>query len=145
MTALTKQRTVEVIAFLLIVLFTYTAVSKIMAGATFTVQLQKSPYLSDFAEEIAWLVPASETIISFLLAFPASRILGLYASFFLLCAFTTYIYAILHYSSFVPCACGGVIASLTWNQHLLLNTGFIALSIVGILLSPARQNKHLAL
>jgi len=34
----------------------------------------------------------------------------------------------------LPCSCGGVIAKLSWNQHLLLNLGFVLLALGAIAL-----------
>ena len=37
-------------------------------------------------------------------------------------------------SSHVPCTCGGIIELLSWKQHVMVNTIFIALAIVGVTL-----------
>jgi len=55
--------------------------------------------------------------------------------------FTSYIIAITRYSDYVPCSCGGALESLTWNQHLLFNIGFLLLALIGIILSTKKTEK----
>ena len=137
-----KEIAVEIISFLFIVLFTYAAVNKLMDYQKFTVQIGKSPMLTDFSETLAWLVPGVELLVVGLLAIPRLRQIGLYASFSLMVMFTAYIVAILQFSENIPCSCGGVLSSLGWTQHLIFNIGFVILGIVGIFLNmPIRPNQ----
>jgi hypothetical protein len=46
--------------------------------------------------------------------------------------FTAYIVAILKFSDFVPCSCGGVLEHLGWPEHLILNIAFTVLALIGI-------------
>lgn len=136
-----KHRLIEVLAALLIVLFVYTAVSKLMDFTTFRLQLDKSPYLQEMSWLMVWLVPIIEIGISILLLLPSYRRAGFYAAFFLMCLFTGYIYAILNYSDFIPCACGGVLAHLSWTQHFFFNLAFVGIALTGIVSSASRTNK----
>ncbi len=122
------------VAYLFIVLFIYAAVSKILDFETFRVQLAQSPLLSAYAGIIAWLVPGVEIMIALFLMSSRFRNLALYASFFLMVMFTTYIYIILNFSDFVPCSCGGVLEKMSWTQHLLFNMGFIVLGVFAIVI-----------
>src|SRR5262245_13181963 len=100
---------IEIISSLLILLFVYTAISKLLDYDTFKVQLGKSPFINSFAGIVAWALPAGEIIVALALAFKKTRLLGLYVSLFLMTMFTAYIYAMLHYSYYLPCSCGGVL------------------------------------
>jgi hypothetical protein len=125
---------VEIISSLLIILFVYTALSKVFDHDTFRSQLGKSPFITSFASTIAWALPAAELLLALLLALPDTRLLGLYVSLFTMTLFTAYIYAMLHFSYYIPCSCGGVISEMSWNQHMVFNLFFVAISIVGILI-----------
>ena len=125
------------VSFLLIALFTYTAVSKLLYFDTFYRQLSQSPLLASYAEILAWGVPLLELLLSLGLLWPKYRKVALYSSGFLLSLFSFYILAILFWSDDIPCACGGVIESLGWSGHLYMNLLLIALAIAG-----ARLNDH---
>jgi uncharacterized membrane protein YphA (DoxX/SURF4 family) len=129
-----RQLVIEIISSLLVLLFVYAAVSKLIDYQKFSVQLGQSPLLTAFAGLVAWIVPTVELIISIMLAIPKLRLAGLYASFSLMVMFTSYIVAITKFSEYVPCSCGGVLQNMSWNQHLVFNLGFVLLSLTGILL-----------
>jgi len=130
----------EIISSLIVLLFTYAAVSKLLDYETFKVQLSKSPFITQFAGVTAWALPIGEILIGIVLTFKRTRLLGLYGSLFLMTMFTAYIYAMLHYSYYIPCSCGGILSKMDWNTHLWFNAGFILLSIVGVILQT-KQNK----
>jgi uncharacterized membrane protein YphA (DoxX/SURF4 family) len=117
---------------LLILLYTYTAASKLADYSTFKVVLGESPLIHNGADTIAWLLPATELIVVLLLFFDASRKAGLYASLLLLIAFTLYIVAMLLFADELPCSCGGVLNKMSWQQHLFFNAGFLVMNLIGI-------------
>lgn len=124
----------EIISFLLILLFMYAAVSKLLDYQTFKIQLGKSPFITQFASLTAWALPVGEIIVGLALVSNKTRLLGLYASLFLMTMFTAYIYAMLQFSYYIPCSCGGILSKLDWNDHLWFNIFFVALSVIGIIL-----------
>jgi hypothetical protein len=132
-----KTLLVEIISGLLLLLFSYTAVSKLIDHNQFVEQLGKSPYLEPYATIVAWVIPIAESLIALLLLFKKTRLTGLFASFALMLAFTIYIYEMLHYSYYVPCSCGGVLAAMSWTQHFWFNVLFTLLTLTGILLAIA--------
>jgi len=134
-----KQKVaIEIISSLLILLFVYAASSKLIHYNNFKVQLKNSLWLRPFVSIIAWLVPAIELLISFILTVKVTRIYGLHASLVILSVFTIYISVMLISGKHLPCSCGGVIQQLSWWQHLLFNLVFIFLSLVGIVLERKR-------
>ncbi|WP_366521778.1 MauE/DoxX family redox-associated membrane protein, partial [uncultured Proteiniphilum sp.] len=138
---LTKNRhvIVQIISYLYVLLFIYTAISKLLDFENFGIQLAQSPLLSAYAGFIAPSVIITELLIVLLLCFKATRLTGLYASLFLMVAFTVYIYLILNYSDFIPCSCGGIIEELSWTEHLVFNIGFIVLALVAIILTETKK------
>lgn len=136
---------VQVTSYLYILLFVYTSISKLLDFDNFRVQLAQSPLLSAYAGLIAPLVILVELFIVLLLCLKGTRLIGLYGSFFLMIAFTVYIYLILNYSDFIPCSCGGIIEKLGWTEHLIFNTAFSILALVAIVLSEKRKEPAAAL
>ncbi|NOS93036.1 MAG: hypothetical protein HOP30_14025 [Cyclobacteriaceae bacterium] len=122
--------TSEIVRYLLILLFAYTAASKMLTYPLFVVQIGLSPILPTFAQEVAWLIPLVEFLVAMLLTFPTTRIIGLYCSGVLMLFFTLYVAAILTIASHVPCSCGGVLEALSWEQHLIFNIAILALNIL---------------
>lgn len=135
---------VEIICMLLILLFIYAALSKLMDVEKFRAQIGQSPMLTSFADWVAVGIPLSEIVISLMLMMPRLRIFGLYASLSLMVMFTAYIVAITQYSVFVPCSCGGVLEKLGWTEHLIFNIGIVLMAVAGITLHSKQENNELA-
>lgn len=131
---------VEFISGLFILLFVYTAVSKFSDMENFQSVISKSPLIGNYSTLVSWGIPISELLISALLFIPKTRTIGLYSSAIIMLGFTGYIYYIIHYTPHLPCACGGVIAQMNWNQHLIFNIIFTVLAILGILLDRSKKN-----
>lgn len=138
-----KNLIVEIISYLFIMLFVYAAVSKLLDFEQFRVQIGQFPLLGALANYIAPGVPAIELLIAILFFFPKLRLSGLLASLTLLLIFSGYILYVLIFANSIPCSCGGVIASLSWSQHLLFNIGFVFLALLGISLTqkPIKNKK----
>lgn len=136
---MTRKLFPELPAILLVALFTYAAISKLIQYDTFQHQLGQSPFVTAYANVIVWLLPLSELAIAALLVIPGTRLTGLYLSFAMMLAFTIYIYAILHYSYFLPCSCGGLLSQMNWDQHFIFNIVFTLISLAGIFLLPLHK------
>jgi hypothetical protein len=72
-----RKFSVEVIVVLLIGLFVYTAISKILDADTLTKQMLNQPLPGWFSKTLVWIVPASELIASLLLLIKPLRYYGL--------------------------------------------------------------------
>jgi len=136
-----KKIIVEIICCLYILLFIYAAVSKLLDFENFRIQLAQSPLLSAYAVFVAPVIIAVELIIAFMFAFKPSRLFGMYGSFFLMVAFTAYIYIIINYSEFIPCSCGGILEKIGWTQHMIFNIVFAVLGIIALLLMEEESKR----
>lgn len=134
-----KKLVVEIITVLLIALWIYAGLNKLLDYGTFRFQLARSPFIQSQAGLLAWLLPIGEICIAIILVPKRTKMLGLYLSFFLMVLFTGYIYAMLHYSYYIPCSCGGVLSQLDWNSHLLFNIIFTALALLAILIQSKKS------
>jgi putative oxidoreductase len=125
----------ECISALLILLFLYASLSKFMDFKTFIGEMNNQPLPNSWTPFLVWFIPCTEIILSVLLIFERTRLLGFYGSLVLMGLFTAYaILILLHFFPRVPCSCGGIIKRLTWQQHLALNLVFFALSLSGVII-----------
>ncbi|WP_316819264.1 MauE/DoxX family redox-associated membrane protein [Pedobacter nyackensis] len=128
----TKKIIVDVIAYLFIALFIYTAASKIMTYREFETVLHRSVLIGNYSSIIAWLIPTVEIIISTLLLIPLTKRIGLIASLGLMTVFTLYLIYMINSGSKLSCTCGGFVSSLSWKAHIWFNISFIILALIGI-------------
>ncbi len=122
----------EIIALLFVILFLYTGISKLMEYSLFKEQIATSPLIAPISGWIAFLLPAIEVIVSIILFMKSWRLMGFYISLILMVLFTLYILAILTFNKHIPCSCGGVIELLSWKGHIIFNSVFITLALMGI-------------
>lgn len=128
------------VAYLMVLLFVYAAMSKLLDFENFQVQLAQSPLLSAYAGFISYAVIIVELVLAILLCLPKFQIMALYGSLGLMSAFTIYIYLILNFSDFVPCSCGGILEKLGWTEHLIFNIVFVLLAFTAILYRERKAN-----
>jgi hypothetical protein len=112
---------ISLIAAILIALFVYTALSKLMQFHRFHIALRASPWLNPFSGQLVWAIPAVELILAVGLLIIRFRKRALLISGLLLLLFTVYIGAMLLFAKQLPCGCGGIIETLSWPQHLFVN------------------------
>jgi hypothetical protein len=130
-----RSKTIDIISALFILLFVYTATTKLMAHNSFVVVLKESPLTGLAGLFLSWAIPLAELSVSALLFIPRLRRQGLIASFGLMAIFTIYIAYMLITSSHLPCSCGGIINKLTRQQHFWLNIFLVMLAATGIILN----------
>lgn len=144
-----NQIIIDIITALLITLFLYAAVSKLLDTEKFISELKNQPFDNWLAPFIAVGIIALEFIITGLLLSEKTRRTGLICSLSLMILFTGYIGLVLTgYFGRTPCSCGGIISKLSWTQHLFFNLFFVAISLIGIMLSRTgisiSKNKKIA-
>lgn len=123
------------IVFLLILLWAYTAISKLTNFSEFERELANQTFNHITAQILLWTIPSVELITAFLLLFTKTRFTGLLLSFILMFLFTGYIALVLAgYYDHVPCSCGGVLKQLGWQAHFWFNLFFLSISALGIIL-----------
>lgn len=141
-----KNIIVDIGCLLLATLFFYAAISKLFAYSDFKLQLHRSPFITNFSQLLAWALPVTEIIIALSILSMPLRLYALHASLFLLSLFTCYLVGMLEFSYYVPCSCGGIISSLSWQQHIVFNLAFIIVNIITIRLiissyaNPSNKN-----
>jgi len=140
-TFMNKKNTIlEIIASLLVFLFLYAAISKLLDFGKFNYQLGQSPFITQISPFAAWAIPLGEIAISICLVIKRTRTIGLYLSLFLMLLFTGYIFIMLRYSPYLPCSCGGVLSAMSWQQHFVFNIAFTMLALSGILVDNSASS-----
>lgn len=120
----------------LIMLFAYTAVSKLQDVALFRKTMLNQPLPEYLGSQLVWAVPLLELAAVALLLYRPLRLPGFALASLLMGLFTGYVILILlGQFGYIPCSCGGILESLSWEQHLLLNALFWMLSLWGLLLT----------
>lgn len=127
-----KVITIELLTSFLILVFGYTAFSKLLTYSSFRYGLSQATFISLGAGVLAFAIPLAEPVTVLLLLFPATRLQELYASLVLLSVFTVYLLYMVLFVPHLPCSCGGVISNMSWQQHIVFNEAFIGLTVVGI-------------
>jgi putative oxidoreductase len=132
-----KSKTaLDIISFLLILLFIYTALSKLFDFNQFKVQMNNQTLPHSIATLLIWTLPEIEILTGLLLLFNKTKTYGFYLSLILMVLFSGYIILVLlNYFGRVPCSCGGVIKFLGWKLHLIFNLFFLLLSILAIFIT----------
>lgn len=125
---------VDVICMLLILLFIYAAINKIMEFDKFQAQIGKSPLIMNYANFFAVFVPSIEILVSLMLLVRPLRLTALLASYTLMLTFTFYIAFILTFSPYVPCSCGGILNKMGWTEHLVFNGVFTLIALLGVII-----------
>lgn len=138
----TREIIMDIAVYLFIILFMYTAASKLLTIKSFASTLAKSPLIGSLNYVVAWAVPIVEIIISIALIFPRLRKIGLLASLILMAAFTFYLTYMIFSDSKLPCHCGGVISTMTWQQHIWFNMSFIALALIALITNRKQKTIH---
>jgi putative oxidoreductase len=131
-----KKIVSELYVVLVMLLFLYTATSKILDFDKFVFQMRLAPILliKPLAPILGWMVPTIELLIVVFLTigffYPGFKKIGVYATVILLTTFEIYIITMLLSGSQLPCTCGGIISQMGWKQHLFFNAFFIIGGII---------------
>lgn len=130
-----RKISIEVVVTILIVLWFYTGIAKLLGYRSFQLQMHQNRLLYRYADLITFGIPILEIAIGFLLVFGKTRRVGLLASSVLMVIFTVYVAYLMLYIPNLPCSCGGIISSLNWPQHLMLNIALTILAAAAFILS----------
>ena len=131
---MSRKRIIEMLNALLILLFVYAGVSKLLDYTLFKNMLRLPPWYfpATVAGHIAWLLPVGLLSIAIMLLIPSLRLKGLWLSLLALLAFTTAIALLFLSGASLPCSCNGVFAAMSWEWHALFNIVFILLTTITI-------------
>ena len=128
-----KQLIVYITTLVFILLFTYTATDKWLHFEQFVKTMNAQAFNARFTPFLVFGLPAVELLVSAILLFPKTRMLGLYSATLLMAIFTIYIgLGLLHIYDRVPCSCGGIFETFTWKEHFIFNLVLTGIGIISI-------------
>lgn len=123
----------EAVSLILAFVFAYTAIAKVYDWNA-TKLAMYNQVIPDWSKDLLlYGIPMMEVVVALMLFIPRWRYRGFLVSLMLMLAFTGYVAWIwFGLAGRVPCSCGGIISSLTWGEHLVLNLGLTGLSVWGV-------------
>ena len=118
----------------LILLFAYTAISKVLDYELFVFQMKLAPLplMRTIAPVLGWFMPMLELGLCAGLMTSRFHLITLYGIICLLLVFEAYIGGMLLSGHHLPCTCGGIISKMNWKEHLLFNGVVIVLCCYAI-------------
>lgn len=132
----------EMVIFLYVLLFAYTATSKFLDYKLFVFQMRLAPlpFMIAIAPVLGWLMPLIESALAVGLLIKRYRFNALFVSVILMIFFEAYIISMLLSGQHLPCTCGGIISAMSWKAHLMFNATFIFLGIIATKQLKDKQN-----
>ena len=133
-----QQMLLNIMITLLILLFTYTAVSKLADLSEFEKQLRNQVIPIWSVGILLWLLPVTELVVAAMLMSGKYRVSGLSVSVVLMLVFSIYMgLATFHVFDRRPCSCGGVLRSMGFTTHFIFNLTFLFFSIASLRLQKS--------
>jgi len=124
------------ITIMLLLLWIPALLDKLLQFGTFQSGILKQPFSDELGYMLIYSLPILEIAIVILLVSSKYRWMGFVLSSVLMMTFTGYIaIALMGAWDKIPCGCGSVISSMSWKQHLWFNLFFLAISLVGFIVS----------
>ncbi len=134
---------IQIISYLLIILWVYAAASKLLDFTEFVWQLKNQVFGTKMALALVFLIPLFELGTTVMLAFIRSRFYGLMMSAILLLLFSGYIILLMTgIFGRVPCACGGILAKMSWKAHLVFNLIFLSLTLSALFINYKGRRRY---
>lgn len=123
---------VTIASFILIITWIYTGLDKALAFEESWKALHNQTFPAWLATTLAYILPIVEVGLALFLFFSKTRWWGFLGSALLLAVFITYV-GLIWVGAFprVPCNCAGILNSVSWLEHLLINSALLLLSIFG--------------
>ena len=138
-----KHIILKCIMFLLIMLWMYAALSKLLDFERGRSQMLNQVFPYRLGTILVWAVPIVELLTAGLLTIKRTALAGLYSSLFLLAAFSLYIGLVMtNVFGRIPCSCGGILEKMSWGQHLVFNLVFLLLTIVAVLFRRDQSSSY---
>jgi len=127
---------------LLITIFSYTALNKILHHDTFVWQLKKQPLPYWSKPVLAYLLPLVETTIVSLLLIQKTRKLGLILATTMLWSYSIYVFlAYMEVYGYTICACGKVFQMMGWKGHFYFNSSISILATSALYINQKKDNE----
>lgn len=121
---------VESICLLYLLLFSYTAINKLILE----VPISNSTVWSSLIKWPVLLVSLLEFCLALLFVTEKKWFYGLLGSLSLTILLLFHTYIIIQCESIIPCSCGFILDKINWKQHLIFNIFFTSLGLLSLLI-----------
>jgi len=112
--------------------FLYTGIAKIYDWQGTKMAFHNQVFPVWMAEALVISLPPVEILAGLMLLVPKTRKMGLAASVVMMAVFTGYVGLVLTgIFGRIPCSCGGMISTLGWEEHLILNLVLLGIGVWG--------------
>lgn len=138
----TKNLIAETIIFLLLLMWAYTFVSKVLDFDTFRRQINGAYLLSYLGSPLPYILQLLHLSLVILLLKKSWRKLGLITSLSVLLLYTGYLIYILKFAPSIPCSCISLFRGLNWNNQLWINLAVLTLNIIGLIMFSYKSPPH---
>lgn len=139
---MTAKNAVLLITGLLVLLFVYTATSKLTDFEKYSGQMYNQPLPHSLSQVLIWAVPLAELVTAALLLTSRYRRVGLWFSFLLMMIFSIYVGLILANTfRYVPCSCAGIFQRMSWKTHLIVNMALTVTALLGCFYQRRIENE----
>jgi uncharacterized membrane protein YphA (DoxX/SURF4 family) len=127
-------------SYLLAFLWTYTGLDKLIRFEQSRKAFHNQTFPPELAEILSYAVPIAEILLAILLVWSISRWWGYLGSLLLLTVFLSYV-GLIWVGAFprVPCNCAGLLDSMGWGSHMILNLSLIILAIGGLWIESKKK------
>lgn len=137
-----KNLITEIIIFLLLLMWAYTFVSKVLDFDTFRRQINGAYLLSSLGSPLPYLLQVLHLSLVVLLIKKSWRKIGLITSLSLLVLYTGYLIYILKFAPSIPCSCISLYSGFIWEDQLLVNFAVMVLNIIGLIMFSFKRPPH---
>ena len=124
-----KFSLVQIIRVLLITLFTYAGISKLLVSHVFEQQLFQSPVIpQQIVPYLTYFLPGFEILLAASLIADQFIKFSLLIAFMVMLFFSLYLIGLIIFFTKVPCACGGILGDMGYPTHIIFNMIFTFLT-----------------
>ena len=117
---------------LLILLFTYTSLSKLLDFTEFSSQMHNQPLPVWMADLATWTLPSLQLLTVGLLSIQKFRSRGFLLALIVMSIFTLYIILIVTDAfPYIPCSCAGILTGMSWTTQLVFNIVITTMTFIG--------------
>ncbi|MFI5162354.1 MAG: MauE/DoxX family redox-associated membrane protein [Sphingobacteriales bacterium] len=136
----TEKYVLATARFLLILLWVYAALSKLLSFSVFRTQMNMQPFYPFMRALLVYALPPVELAVAVFLVFESTVKKGLVGSLFLLALFTGYVgLAAAGFFVHRPCSCGGVLTHIGWKAHFWFNLAFFAINVSALWITRRKE------
>lgn len=122
-----KQWIVEGLLMMIVCLYVFVVVNKLVGFDPFVSQLKQQQLLRDYATLIAIGVPLVHSLLVVLIILPKTRSYAILASMLVIGAYTLYIgFNLQEKFGLAPCNCVGIWHTMSWETQYIINFVILA-------------------